>query len=456
MQIGRPVLVVPFLAIVVWAAAAPIGDVALPEHLLPQLDGILKSAVQQSPRMVSRALELEMAEQARVVARSNILPTVAANGSYLESSDKTKYVATNSSTVNSYNVTKTPYSASISQPIFYWGERRNNNTIGEIQLKMAQGNYREAYRLLAQELRGGYVRLILQKLSAKRSAYNSEYMNRLLVQQEERLTKKEISEVEISIARLNAEQAQIAKERSMFDYQNALVSFARLSGGSSVTDESLPEVVPAATYTASAFDQVLAGFLAQKDPPTLEAQNLHKQLEIENLVYANTKTRLRPKVNAVAGLTEDEQNNLYGTGQRYSITSKYVGISVYWTIFDGFTSGAMTRSSLARRRILENDYHQVTDRLARDAQNQVKQLNFAARSMAITDRLLVSGEGYLHTVQSEFQRGAKSESDVSLAQLALYDAQINAGVSRNDYFYRVGDFLGTVVEDPALANLADK
>ena len=76
--------------------------------------------------------------------------------------------------------------------------------------------------------------------------------------------------------------------------------------------------------------------------------------------------------------------------------------------------------------------------------------------MSIYDRFLVAGEGYLKTMKEDFQRGIKSEADVSQAQLSLFDAQINANNARSDYLLKVGDFLGTLMEDPALDNVSER
>jgi outer membrane protein TolC len=155
-------------------------------------------------------------------------------------------------------------------------------------------------------------------------------------------------------------------------------------------------------------------------------------------------------------MSQDEQNNYFGSGQKYKVTSLYAGFSINWNIFDGFAASAAARNNLARRRILENDYRQLTERLGQDAQTQVKQAEFAARDMSITDRLLVSGEGNLRAKNEEFNRGVRSEAEVNQAKLSLYDAQINAYSARRSYLLSVGDFLGTVMEDPVLANLATK
>jgi len=58
--------------------------------------------------------------------------------------------------------------------------------------------------------------------------------------------------------------------------------------------------------------------------------------------------------------------------------------------------------------------------------------------------------------KQEFQRGVASEDAVTTAQMGLYEAQLNAYVSRSEYYAQLGEFLGTVVEDPVLANLSGK
>ncbi len=458
MKILRLCAALPLL--VMLAARVTASDVVLPEQLFPQLDGILKKAVQQSPRMLSRALDLEMAENNRIAARAGMLPSIGANYSYIKSRDKLSYLYSTPGSTNSiltYTPTKTPYSASLSQPLYHWGELKNTARIGEIQQSIAQGQYREAYRLLAQTLRGEYLRLILLKLTATRSRYALETATDQLKQEEERLVKKVTSEAEIFSVRINHERAQIAAERADFDLQNARNSFARLAGlGTAFTDDDIPAGIPEAGTISEGLNQKLAGFLAQKDPVTAEAATIRQQLEVEKLTYDVTKTRLWPKINFSMGLSQSEEANYYGTGAKYLVQSQYAGVSLNWNIFDGFYTSSAVRNSLARRRQMESDYRQLTERLAQDAQTQLKLAGFSARSMSITDRLLVSGEGNLRVKNEEFGRGVRSEAEVSQAKLSLYDAQINAYSARRDYLLSVGDFLGTIMEDPVLGNLATK
>jgi outer membrane protein TolC len=446
MKILRFLPAISLLAVSTWAAVPAANELALPERLFPQLEVILQTAVQQSPRMLNRALDLEIAENNRISARANLLPSLGGYASFYDARD------TRADLPGRLNVTKIAYNVSLNQPLFYWGERRNNAQIGEIQARMAKGQYRDGYRLLAETLRSDYLHLIVQKLGIKRAEYNAEFTRNVLKQEETRLAQKVISEYQIFNVRLNAEQAQIALERARFDLENAKVSFARLAGLANLTDDMIPNSIPAVTYAAGPYDQLLAGFLNQKDPPTTEAATLRWQLEMEKLNYANQMTRLRPKLNFVLGMSQDQQSYTINIAQKYRLNSIFGGVSVNWTLFDGFAAGAGQRSSLARRRQLENDYKEMTERLAQQAQTQAKQINFSARYMSITDRFMVSSEGNLKTRQDEFRRGIMSESDVSLAQLALYDAQINGYNGRIDLMAKIGDFLGTIMEDPIVAN----
>jgi outer membrane protein TolC len=438
------------------AEAPAAKDVGLPESLFPELNAILKQAVSQSPTMLKRALDLEIAENSRIAARAAILPSVSSYGNLNRSKDTNKYIYTTSSNSTSFWTTTTPYALTISQPVFYWGARRNTVRAGEIEESIAKGQYRDGYRQLAQTLRTNYLQLIVQKLSVKRAAFYLEFAKNQRVLNEARLAKKEISDAQFYAVRLAADQAQITSERVQFEYEMAKASFARLSGIPVLSDDAIPDQIPVIPYAEEEFNRLLSGFLNQKEPPTSEAETARKRLEIQNLNYASAKTRLRPTVSFNTGVSQSVQHNLYGTIDTYEVTSVYAGIGVSWTIFDGFYNRSVVRNALAQRRQMEVDYKDLTERLAQQAQTQVKQLNFAARTMAFADRALTDGQGGLKDKQGDFTRGTVSEADVSQTRIAVYDAEIYAYNNRIDFLSRVGDFLGTVVKDPVADNLENK
>jgi outer membrane protein TolC len=442
----RLLAAMPLLIVGLFAA----DSLSTPEQFYPQLDGILKKAVAQSPRMISRAIDLDMAENDRVAAQAGLLPSVGGSYSYNLSQDKRGDLPDRS------KVTKIYYNFSVTQPIFHWGERRNNARMGDIRKLMAESNYTEAYRLFAQEVRSMYLRLIISKLRANKAAAQNDYSAKQLVRSEERLAKKVISDAQMFSFRMEAERSQVGAERARFDLDTDKASFARLTGQPLLADSEIPDVIPAIPAQDAAIQGMLSGFLSQKDAPTTEALNYRNSIEIEKLGLANQKTRLKPKFNLVVGVSQDEQSYSLNVAQKYSVNSRYAGISVNWTIFDGFAARSAVRSSLSKLRMMQNDYRVLTDRLAQQAQTQAKMAGFFARYASINDRYLESGEGNVQSKKEEFTRGVIAEEDVRIAELGLYDVKINAYSSRADYYIQITEFLGTVVQDPVLSNLSMK
>lgn len=447
MQVRHCILFAPLFAVGLWASTPAAADLPLPERSLSGLENILRGAAAQSPRMISRALDLEMAENNRLQARAGLLPSLGAYYRHYETQDE------RADLVGQLDASKIYYDISITQPLFHWGERRNNARIGALQQLIAEGNYREAYRGLAQELRQKYLGLIVQRQFVHRARHFLKMARQSAALAEERLAKREISEMQAYPIRLAVEQGQINLERAEFDYDMARQSFARLAGLPDLADAAIPDEIPSIPNAAVSVDHLLAGFLAQREPVSVEAVNLRHQLAVEDLNYKNQKTRLRPKISLAGGLNQDETSYTLNTAQKYRVTSLYAGFSVSWTLFDGFAAQAGTRNALARRRQVENDYEQLVHRLGQQAQTQARQLNFAARNMAITDRAYVSAEGNLKSKQDEFKSGLVSETDLAAAELGLIDARIAAFNARTDYYLRAGDFLGTLAQDPAVANL---
>ena len=340
--------------------------------------------------------------------------------------------------------------------MFHWGALRNSARIGAIYAKIAHGQYRNGYRQLAQGLRASYQALIVQKIAVKRATLYLEIVQKQLAVHEAGFAKQEIAEATVVASRLAVEAAQIDYERVQFNFEAAKNSLARLSGCPALANETIPDEVPSLAYNEAAFNQLLAGFLAQKDLPTIDAVTARKNLEIANLNYAITRTRLRPKFGASAGVSQSVQRNLYGTIDTYQLNSRSISISASWSIFDGFASGAAQRSALATRRQQEAAYKELTDQLAQSAQTQVKLINFYARSMSMSDRALVASGKNLEHQQAEFARGNIAEAALSWAQMGLYDAQMSTYSVRSEYLRQTGEFLGLIVEDPVVSNLSDK
>lgn len=424
------------------------GSMPLPENYFPALKTLIDGAVKQSPRMISRNTEDAIAEGNRIIARAGQLPSVGGSFAYYpwDRQDRAGLTET-------VNVKKMAYSASLTQPLFHWGALRNTTRIGELQQKITQGQTAEAYRLLVNEIRAQYLQLILKKAGLTRVRYNQKIVDDQLALARSKLEKHVIAEADMFAPTIYAEQARLSTDRTREDFESAKIALAKLAGAPVLTDDQIPDVIPAVTPASAAVQSQLSAFTSQPELDTFALRNLRRQIEVEKLNYAVTNVRLRPKLSAVVGISQDQQHYSLSDTAPYQVRDTYAGISVYWAIFDGFANSKYKSNTLARQRQLERDYKAQTEDQIAALKAQARQLEFSARNLAIVEKLLDSSSNAVRVRKEDLARGLASDSDVNGAQLAFYDSQLNAFNARYEYLMGVAGLLSSMLEDPALANL---
>ncbi len=424
------------------------ASLPLPETYLPALKDILSTAVSQSPRMIARNAENAVAEGGRIVMRSGQLPSVGGYVGYYPWQRDWRADLSKFADVNRLN-----YNFSINQPLYHWGALENNTRIGELQLRMTQGQTAEGYRILVQEIRGQYLALVIKKAALVRARLSLKMAEDNLSVAQTKLEKKVMSEAEIGMVRLMLDRAKLAADRTEEDYNDSKSVFAKLCGTPVLSDSQIPDEIPDPAGPTSTLEPMLTDFTSHKELDTYSLRNLNDQIEVEKLTYENTKTRLLPQLNFQIGTSQDQTSYTTNIAAKYRVTSVFTGFVLNWSIFDGFATRGAMASSLARRRQLEQSYKDMSANLADQARSQLKQVEFARRGMEIANRLLESSTGALRDRKADATRGLASEADVNTFQLSYQEAQINAFSARFDYLIKTGDFLSTMLKDPALVNL---
>jgi outer membrane protein TolC len=426
------------------AALDAAENVVLPERLFPELDRILHEAVQQSPAMLLRNLDLEIARGDEMQAKAGLYPNAGGYLSYQESNERREDRS------SSFNTAILNYSYSISQPIWHWRIVSNNARIGEIRRQIAGHQYQDGYRLLSRQIRSAYLDLIVRRTTADQVKFNLKQAEDTLRTTEDRLTKGATSGVEVFQAQMAAQQARLTTDRAAEDLNQALISFHRLTGRAAFGVDQIPEGIPLISGGDDAPPRLLADFLSQKEPGNLDTIILRQQLETESLNLEIQRKRLYPMFNLAVGVNQSRQSYSLTNVQLYRVEDRYVGLNLSWSIFDGFATRGAVLSSLARKRQLEARYHELTQNLAEDAQRQAKQTEFALRQMRIYDRWFDDRGNYLRAREEDFKRGTASETDLNGARAGYHQAEITAFGSRAAYLMQVCDFLGVIMEDPVL------
>lgn len=408
----------------------------MPEDVFPELKPLLAQATAQSPRMLANNLSLMQADGDLVQARSNLYPTIGGFYSVTQTRDKREDLPG-----QTLDTDRIYYSLSLNQPLFHWGERKNNAQIGKIRHEIAQENYASAYEMLSHEVRLAYMVMALRKQQMEHAVFSLRMAENALKVAETRLAKGEIAEGAVFPARVAAEQGRLTLETTQWQHALDKQNFAVLSGMSEPADSSIPNGIPVLQHCYDAVQRELARFLAQDEPNTPALRNQRRNIQIADLSYKNQRTRLRPKLSFIAAVTQDEQSYSLNIAQKYGLQSRYIGLQVNWQIFDGFATRGAIASTLAAKRQAEHAYKQLTETVARDAQRAAKNVELAQRQMAINDWLLGNSQGFLEYRREEFQRGQVSETDVDAAQAAYNSALASANSARYTYLVRLSEFV---------------
>ena len=428
-------------------ALAAADDVTLPERLFPELDRILHAAVEQSPTMLLRNLDLEISEGDLLQAQAGRYPSAGGYGRFTKARDDRQDLA------NPSNVDKVFYDISISQALWRWNTVTNNARMGEIRNKIVEHQYEDGYRLLAHQIRSDYLGLIVSKIVADAAKFNQGRSEDELKVAEDRFAKGTTSGGELFFVRMNLEQARLSTDRAFADFEQARRSFSRLTGQPMLNENEVPAEIPVTPGGEETPDRLVAAFLSQGEPKNLNTLVLRKQLEVESLNLEIQRKRLFPMVNFIVGVNQDEYSYTANVAAKYRVQSTYAGLSVSWSIFDGFASRGAVRGTLARKRQLEMRYRQLTENLAEGAQRQAKVVRFSLRQMRINDLLFDDRRNFLQAREDEMNRGTASEADVNFARAAFNQSRITAFNGRAGYLMQMCDLLGTVMEDPVLRNL---
>ena len=148
--------------------------------------------------------------------------------------------------------------------------------------------------------------------------------------------------------------------------------FIRISGLKDLAEENIPLDLPKPELSENQAAKV-AVFFDQNDRArnTPTALSSLYQIRQSELRYKLQSTRLLPKFDFIAGISQQNVTNFANNVVRQNATNeRAAGISANWTIFDGFATTGYKRSALADRRAAEQqlkNYLQVLDEQKRSS-----------------------------------------------------------------------------------------
>jgi hypothetical protein len=125
-------------------------------------------------------------------------------------------------------------------------------------------------------------------------------------------------------------------------------------------------------------------------------------------------------------------------------------VTVNWQLFDGFSSQAAKRASLARKRVYEEDRDTLAAQEADERRADVSRLQLSWRQLQQAELTLSGYRGSVAAIEKDVAAGWTPESEAEIAREAA-DAALQAiNVARADFYTMLATYFSTRGLDPAL------
>jgi outer membrane protein TolC len=423
----------------------------MPEQLFPKLNEVLRVALTQSPQMIQKNIDLAQSEANRIISRAQMLPNVNTSVSY----NFSEAVVSDNTDARS-QASGFYYSAGIYQPLFRWGTLKAQADASKIQLSIAEKNYIEAYRTLALSLRSQFLGLIVRKHAVSSARSLRDHAKSVLAQQEDLLKNGRISQGEILIPQLQAQDTELALERSIEDLEQAKLYLIRTAGLESLSDEDIPNQIPAISYDHDRTTALLHHFLNVSWEDHLLVEAARDAVKVSQLQYKTAKYRLYPHFNLAASVSQSNSTNASRDFvSQVGVFSQSIGVNMNWTIFDGFATRGAKMSGLATIRANEREVENQTKAVKERARSLERQVGFAYRAAHLTSVRSDVSKSAVVMRKDEEKLGVASQASVEVAEVAASQTDLILMNQRSEFLSRWAEFVSVIGLDPILDQLPD-
>lgn len=451
------------MGLVAGAHAQPAGpSVAgtMPEDSLPDLKRIIASALRQSPQMLLNEIAISQAEAARYSATAQRLPQVSGSASYAWnriSADKAEPPGgfRPGDATKSEDKSHGPYyGVGMTQSLFTWYALTNQVKLADISIKLSEKNYAEAFRVLANSIRTQYLGLIFQKISLRNQRFSLNQTARLLALDEARLKAGAMAPAELILPRAGYAAAQLAMARSEEIYSRSKAQLVRMCGIEAIDEEAIPLEIPKFSASAEAPASLVAQLKRDGVEGTLQGQMNALRIKDAELNYKIARTRLFPKLNLNANASQYNSQNVTATTvtQQAAFSTSY-GVTVNWTLFDGFAARGAKLYALANKRVYEQQQRVLSAQVIDQVESTSKLIGFAVQSLEMAEYTKAGVALSLERVTDEFKRGSVTEDAVTSAKSQLYSQEAAVAAARIDLVGRWCDLVSLVGADPVLTQI---
>jgi len=195
-------------------------------------------------------------------------------------------------------------------------------------------------------------------------------------------------------------------------------------------------------------------FLGREWEDSLSIQISRSQVKAADLNYKVAKYRLYPMVSLAGSISQSNSTNAsLDSVSQVSVLSQYVGVSVSWSVFDGFATKGAKISAMANKRYYERLLQTQTDQLMDQAMNFERQVGFSYRALKLAQTRADLSASAVRTMEDDAGRGLVSRVAVAAAVGAYNQSRLALVNQRAEFLNRWADYVSTLGHDPALQQL---
>jgi outer membrane protein len=245
----------------------------------------------------------------------------------------------------------------------------------------------------------------------------------LLEQVQALATNKMRSELDVSFASVDYDQARILLAKAQIDVQASFAVFSDVLGESHSKTYHLSDE-PSPAYVTNNSSGLILEALAQR--PDLGQTRYQRDAAQE---FARAQGKLNyPTLSALGTAGEIATGNPH-LGPDYAAA----GVNLTLPLYEGGLNAALRREAQLRAKAAEETVRDQEDNIARDVQVTSLNLDYAWQQLALTDALLRNANQALELSRARLTGGLGSIIELSQAELNQTSAQIAAATARYQY-----------------------
>ena len=245
----------------------------------------------------------------------------------------------------------------------------------------------------------------------------------ILQQTQALATNKLRSELDLSFASVDYDQAKILLAKAQIDVQASFAVLSDVLGEPRAKTYHLTDE-PMAAYVTNNSSALILEALAQR-PDLVQARYQRDAVQ----EFAQAQARLNyPTLSAVGAAGEIPTGNSH-LGPDYAAA----GINLTLPLYEGGLNAGLRREAQFRAKAAEEAVRDQEDNIARDVQVTSLSLDYAWQRLALTEELLRNANKALELSQARFKNGISSIIELSQAELNQTSADIAAADARYNY-----------------------